>query len=151
MAEALIAVRDGALKMLPFTDGGVYPLFRLAVGHVVDVKRDGWAWQALEDPRNFGTTQERRFALIRFPGVSVERIQKYLAPQPDQFMPAFALPARERLWQIQWQSLPLVARNILIATGVLTIGGPTPDFTWAQVQAFVTRQDTGASDTDPLT
>jgi hypothetical protein len=146
VAEALLAVRDGGLSLRPFDDGGTGSLWRWAVGHVVDVKPDDFAWGALEDPRNFATTAQRRFALLRFPGVSVPRVQRYLAAQND---PSGPIPIRGRLWQIQWNSLPLVARNILVSTGVLTIG-PAGDFTWAQVQAFVTRQDTGASDTDPL-
>ena len=148
MCEALVLARTD----LPFTDGGP-GAWRFAIGHVVDVKGDDFAWGALEDPRNFATAAQRRFALLRFPGVAIARIQRYLAPQTAANQFGIVLQLRGRLWQIQWQSLPAVARNILLNTGVLTIGSAAQggDFTWPQVQAFFTRHDTGASDTDPLT
>lgn len=140
MAEALVAARTD----FP-TDPLTGSLWRWAIGHVVAVKPDGAEWGRLEDPRNFTTSAQRRFALFRFPGSSVARVSKYLAPE----LAADGTVTRGRLWQIQWNSLPLAARNILTATGVLTIG-PTGDFTWAQVQAFVVRLDTMQGDTEPL-
>jgi hypothetical protein len=138
VSEALVAARTD------FPDDGLTgSQWRWARGHVVDVKPDGFAWGALEDPRNFPNAASRRFALLRFPGVSLARIRKYLAAQGS------ATLVRGRLWQIQWSSLPQAARNIIAATGVLTIG-PTGDFTWTQVQNFVVRLDTGASDSSDL-
>jgi hypothetical protein len=153
MCEALLLARTE----LPFTDGGTGSLWRFAIGHVIAVQPDGFPWGGLEDPRNFATAAQRRFALLRFPGVGVARVQRYLAAQQDPTPPndptQSRLPLRGRLWQIQWQSLPAAARSILVSTGVLTIGPAAQggDFTWAQVQNFVTRQDTGAFDADPLT
>jgi hypothetical protein len=142
MCEALVAARTD------FEDDGLTgSAWRWARGHVVDVRPDGFAWGALEDPRNFPSAATRRFALLRFPGVSVARVQKYLVRQVDPFVPAQSL--RGRLWQIQWASLPLAARTILIATGVLTIG-PSGDFTWAQVQNFVMNLQTGLGDSADL-
>lgn len=145
MAEALVAARTD----FP-TDPLTGSLWRWAIGHVVAVKPDDFAWGALEDPRNFATRAERRFALFRFPGASIARIEKYLAAETavDSFT-GQPTTVRGRLWQIQWNSLPLAARNILTATGVLTIG-PTGDFSWAQVQAFVLRLDTMQQDTEAL-
>ncbi len=144
MSEALVAARTDFGD-----DGGTGSAWTWAKGHVVDVKPDGFAWGALEDPRNFGSAAARRFALLRFPGITLARIQRYLASQPDPNNAKATL--RGRLWQIQWSTLPQAAKNIIANTGVLTIGGPTGDFTWAQVQAFFVRLDTRASDTDPLT
>lgn len=145
MAEALVAARVDFPDDDGVSSGGAW---RWARGHVVDVKPDGFAWGSLEDPRNFVTATERRFALLRFPGVTLARVRKYLVDQRN----AQNVQVRARLWQIQWGTLPQAARTILITTGMLTIcpaaqGG---DFTWAQVQAFFVRLDTGASDTDPL-
>jgi hypothetical protein len=152
MCEALVLARTD----LPFTDGGTGSLWRFAIGHVIAVQDDGFQWGWLEDPRNFATAADRRFALLRFPSVSVARGQRYLAAQLDPTPPNHPtqsrLPLRGRLWQIQWQSLPAGARSILANTGVLTIGPVAVggDFAWAQVQNFVTRQDSGAFDSDPL-
>jgi len=144
MSEALVAARTDFPN-----DAGTGAAWRWARGHIVDVKPDGYAWAALDDPRNFPTPATRRFALLRFPGVSLARIRKYLvAHRGDPLVPQSTI--RGRLWQIQWDSLPNAAKTIIIATGMLTIGGPTGDFTWAQVQAFVVRLDTGESDTEDL-
>jgi hypothetical protein len=142
VAEALVCARPELLGV----DPGTGAAWRWVVGHVVAVQDDGFAWGALEDPRNFATAGQRRFALFRFPGVTIARVSRYLANQID----VNAVVIRNRVWQIQWSSLPLAARNILTSTGVLTIGGPTGDFTWAQVQAFVLNLQTGLTDTDPL-
>lgn len=147
MAEALMAARqvDSGIN---FPDDGLSDkAWRIARGHIIDVKPDNWIWQKEEDPRLYPSASLRKFALIRFPSVSVARIQKYMVKQVDQFVPTLII--RERLWQIQWNSLPAVARNIVIATGVLTIG-PTGDFTWPQVQAFFVRLDTGQGDTETM-
>lgn len=143
MSEALVAARTD------FSDDGLTgSLWRWARGHVVDVKPDGFAWGALENPQNFGTAAQRRFAILKFPGVSLARIRKYLVAQQDAVDPKITV--RGRLWQIQWNSLPLAARNILASTGVLTIGGPSGDFTWPQVQNFVVNLATGLGDTADL-
>jgi hypothetical protein len=152
MSEALVAARNVTMGVdFPDddgTNGGTVPsAWRHARGHFVDVKPDGFAWGALEDPRNFPSAATRRFALFRFPGVSVARIRKYLAPQLSADGKAVL---RGLLWQIQWNSLPAGARTIIVNTGVLTIGGPTGDFTWTQVQTFVVNLATGLGDTADL-
>lgn len=145
MAEALVFARPGAPD-----DGGINTAWQWARGHVVAVKPDDFAWAALEDPRNFATSAQRRFALLRFQGASVARVSKYLASDTIiDLITGQPSVRRGRLWQVLWTTLPLAARNILIATGVLTIG-PTGDFTWAQVQAFIVRLDTGAFDAEAL-
>jgi hypothetical protein len=141
VAEALVCARPELLGV----DPGTGAAWRWVVGHVVAVQDDGFAWGALEDPRNFATAAQRRFALFRFPGITVVRIQRYLANQID----VNAVVIRNRVWQIQWSSLPLVARHLLTSTGVITIGA-TGDFTWTQVQNFVLNLQTGLTDTDPL-
>jgi hypothetical protein len=154
MCELLIAARTDA--GFPTDDGGTGAAWHWAQGHVVSVQPDGFSWGVLEDPRNFSAASDRKFALLRFPGISVARAQRYLAPHIDtETLDARGRPTfvRARLWQIQWSSLPAAAKTILRNTGVITIdslanGG---DFTWAQVQNFVRRLDTNTADTDPLT
>src|SRR4051812_50148955 len=122
MAEALVAARTD----FP-TDPLTGSLWRWALGHVVDVKPDGFQWGKLEDPRNFTTAAQRRFALFRFPGAAVARIGKYLVPQMDSLVPPQM--GRGRLLEIQWKSLPLAARHILNSNGVLPTG-PTGALNW---------------------
>lgn len=154
MCEALVVARTD----FPFDDGVAGGgRWRFAIGHVMRVEDDGYPWGALEDPRNFATAAQRRYVLILFPGVPKSRGTRWLNAQVDQITGALTTVSannpsalRHRVWQLQWQSLPAAARNLFLSTGVVTIG-PAGDFTWAQVQNFLTRLDTGAFDSDPLT
>lgn len=112
-------------------------------GMIVIVKPDGHVWGREEDP---ATANPRRFAILKFPGVSVARVEKYIAEQLDAGGATF----RRRLWQVQWSELPVAARNKLQNAGVLTIGA-SGDYTWAQVRDFFMRLDTNARETEALT
>jgi hypothetical protein len=118
-------------------------------GYIVDVKPDGHVWGRLEDPAQ--NVAPRKFAILKFPGVSVARVQKYLAAQMDDAGGALLEPVmyRRRLWQVQFSELPAAARNKLTNTGVLVIG-PSGDYTWAQVKGFFMRLDTNARETEDL-
>lgn len=119
-------------------------------GYLVAVKPDGHTWGKEEDPAQ--TIAPRKFAVLKFPGVSVERIEKYLAAEMDDAGGILLVPVRYRrkLWQIQFAELPLAARNKLATTGILTIGA-SGDYTWAQVKGFFMRLDTSARETEDLT
>jgi hypothetical protein len=118
-------------------------------GYLVVVKPDGWSWGREEDPAQ--TIAPRTFMLLKFPGVSVASVEKYLAPQLDDAGGILLVPLRyrRRLWQIQYSELPAAARNKLATTGILTIG-PSGDYTWAQVKGFFMRLDTNARETADL-
>lgn len=118
-------------------------------GYAVAVKPDGWTWGAAEDPSQ--NTAPRKFVLIKFPGVTVARVEKYLTTQTDNAggVLIVPIPYRRRLWQIQYAELPLAARNILASTGVLTIGAGG-DYTWPQVKNFFMRLDTNVRETEDM-
>lgn len=118
-------------------------------GMIVVVMPDGHVWGAREDPAQ--NPPPRKFVILKFPGVSIARIAKYLTEQTDDAGGTLLIPVRyrRRLWQIQYAELPLAARNQLIATGILTIG-PTGDYTWAQVSNFFQRLDTDAREIEAL-
>lgn len=121
-------------------------------GYVIDVQPDGYSWGAEEHPASH-SYRPRRTALITFPGVSVARVQKYLAAQPDAQAIANGIPDappyRRRLWQIQSAELPAAARNKLATTGLLTIGA-TGDYTWAQVRNYFMRLDDSTRETEAM-
>lgn len=117
-------------------------------GMIVAVLPDGAAWGGDHPSLN---AAPRKFALLRFPGVSVARISKYMAEQFDDAGGTLPVPERfrRRLWQIQHAELPQVARDIIAQTGMLTIG-PEGDFTWAQVRNFFQRLDDNTRETEAL-
>lgn len=122
-------------------------------GYIVVVKPDGHVWGSREDPAR--NAAPRKFVLIKFPGVSVERVERYLQPQFDDAGGALLEPVvwRRRLWQIQYSELPLAARNKLATEGVLIIGGasvPNADYTWAQVRNFFMRLDDNTRESGAL-
>jgi hypothetical protein len=119
-------------------------------GYIVVVRPDGHTWGRLEDPAL--NAAPRKFVLIKFPGVSVARVEKYLEAQWDDAGGALleAVMYRRRLWQIQYAELPLAARNKLATTGILVIG-PNGDYTWDQVKGFFMRLDTAARETEVMT
>jgi hypothetical protein len=120
-------------------------------GYLVVVKPDGWSWGREEDPAQ--TVAPRTFVLLKFPGVSVASVEKYLAAQTDDAGGTLlvAQVVRRRLWQVQYAELPLAARNKLATTGVLTIAPSGGDYTWTQVKGFFMRLDTNARETAELT
>jgi hypothetical protein len=115
-------------------------------GYIVIVKPDGHVWGAEENP---ATATIRKFAILKFPGVSVARVEKYIV---EQFEDGILTPYRRRLWQIQFSELPQAARNKLTNTGILTIGSQAQggDYTWAQVRDYFMRLDTNARETEAL-
>lgn len=118
-------------------------------GYLVVVKPDGHAWGREEDPAQ--NIAPRKFVLLKFPGVSVARVEKYLAAQMDDAGGALLEPVmfRRRLWQIQYAELPLAARQLLSTTGILTIG-PTGDYTWDQVKGYFERLDDSTRETEAM-
>lgn len=119
-------------------------------GMIVVLKPGGHPWGAREDPAL--ATPPRTFAVLRFQGIALRRLEKYLAEQMDDAGGVLLEPVRyrRRLWQIQHAELPLRARNIIATTGFLTIG-PSGDYTWDQVRTYFMRLDTAVRETDDLT
>lgn len=119
-------------------------------GYVVIVKPDGHVWGIEESPATATrmANGNLRFSIVKFPGISVARIEKYLAEQLDVVTGG---TFRRRLWQLQWAELPQQARNKL-AAGTLVIGSQAQggDYTWAQVRDYFMRLDTNARETEAL-
>lgn len=97
-----------------------------------------------------------KFVVIKLPGVSVEKVRKYiepeLAPVPD---PAGIFPLhRRRLWSITWDDLPAQARNALKSREELVIKAGaysgTHDFTWAQVKGYFRKIHNGEAEAEEL-
>jgi hypothetical protein len=143
MCEALVMAVN---KTHPDTDKDRRGCYKR--GMVVVVMPDGHAWGKEESP---STANPRVFAVLKFPGVSVARVQKYIIPQFENGV--LDPPYRRRLWQVQWAELPQAARNKLANVGVLVIGSQAQggDYTWAQVRDYFMRLDTNARETEALT
>ena len=122
MAEILVKAQN--------TGQGAFGWLR---GHCVVVMEDGHEWGAEETLP--------KFAVFKFPGVPVEKVQKYLDTDADPNL-GILEPTMRRKWQIRWADLPLAARNKITANGGLTIlvaafgYQGAYDYTWAQVKQF---------------
>jgi len=106
-------------------------------GMPVVVMPDGHPWGARE--------RLPRFVVLKLPGISVDRVLKYIEPERD----ASNERTRRRLWQFAFASMPAVARNKLASAGELTIGAGG-DFTWNQVRNYLMNLKTGLSETSDL-
>lgn len=105
-------------------------------GMPVVVMPDDWQW-GLEE-------RLPKFVVIKIPTVSVSQVLKYIQ----------STSTRRRLYRIRWEDLPQSAQDKLIETGQLTIKagsytGPS-DYTWAQVRAFFTNEETGVNESGNL-
>lgn len=93
-----------------------------------------------------------KFVVIKFPLISVARVQKYIDAQMEA---DGTTPFRRRMWQIRWLDLPNAVRNKLQNTGQLIIKATdaytgTFDNTWAQVKDFFQNLQTGLNETADL-
>lgn len=143
MAEMLVRAVSSALLSDPVKDQrGCYKR-----GMPVVVMPDGHQWGTLE--------RLPTFVLIKFPLISAERVQKYIATQTElQLVNGELTPVvtRRRLWRIRWADLPLAARNKLQSSGELVIKATTDytgtfDYTWTQVKQYWQNQQTGLDET----
>jgi hypothetical protein len=133
MAELLLKAVDATHSNPTKDAAGCYKR-----GHIVVVMPDGHEWGL----------QERlpKFALLKFPLVPVNRVEKYIAQQEG---------VRRRRWRLRWADLPAQARNRLMNTGQLVIKARAEyagefDYTWAQVRDYFRNDETGLNETqDP--
>lgn len=113
-------------------------------GYVVVVKPDGHEWGREEDPALL--VPPRKFALLKLPGVSVARVERYLVHQFDHVT---GETFRRRLWQIQHAEFPAALRQKIANTGILTVG-PDGDIFWEQFRQYLMRLDTNTRETEAL-
>lgn len=106
---------------------------------------------AFDDGHKWGSMETLpQFAVIKFPNVSKERLEKY----SRQYLLNDSVFKR-RIWQIRWADLPQAARNKLASTGSLTIKAVDSyngafDYTWSQVKTFFRNLETGLDEAEDL-
>jgi len=131
MAEILIKAIDATHPDPEKDRRGCYK-----IGMPVVVMPDGHKWGNAECLPTF--------VILKIPGVSVEKVASYILPEVSILIGPLAVPelttVRRRQWQIQFNELPLAARNKLRTKGELIIKAGTYagayDYTWAQVKGF---------------
>lgn len=112
----------------------------------------------MEDGHQWGTEEGLpKFAIIKFPTVSISSVEKYIRPIYTQVtidgQTIYQL-TRKRRWRIRWEDLPTAAKNKLADTGQLIIKAGTYsgtfDYTWNQVKSYFRNLETGLDETDSL-
>lgn len=111
------------------------------IGMPVVVVPDGHRWGTKECPPNF--------YLIKVPGVAVDKVEQFVAPEyeplPDQ--DGNPIVYRRRKWQIRVADLPQAAMDKFIANGELIIKAGTYDgsydYTWTQVKNYFRNLEIG--------
>ena len=110
-----------------------------------------------EDGTDWGQGTKGAFVVLKIPMVSVDKLREYIDEHrvlvnviTDKWE-----TVRRRLWQIQWASLSVSARNKLRDNGTLTIKataaytGPY-DYTWTQIKQYLKNLDTNLFETREL-
>lgn len=97
------------------------------------------------------------FFVIKVPGISVDTVNKYISPEEVQngFEDDGVTPRmemyRRRLWQIQYDSLPNAAKNLISTNGEVIIKAGSYngsyDYTWAQVKNYFKNLKTNTVET----
>lgn len=102
-------------------------------GMPVVVMPDGHAWGRKEGLPNF--------VLLKLPGVSVERVRRFI--EPDREADGLREDGNERtrivrrrLWRIFVEDIPASVSNRWLSQGSITIG-PDGDFTWTQFRNYL--------------
>ena len=103
-----------------------------------------------EDGTDWGEGIKGAFVILKIPMVSVDKVREYIGEHEIA-----AKTYRRRLWQIQWASLPTVAKNKLRDNGMLTIKAPVAytgayDYTWTQIKQYLKNLDTNLFETREL-
>lgn len=143
MAEILIKAID---HTHPYPDKDRRGAYKR--GMPVVVMPDGHEWGREE--------RLPKFIVLKIPGVSVEKVKKYIDPQLEDAPNERGSynTYRRRLWKLRWDDLPAGARNKLRDDGELTIKAGTYagdyDYTWAQVKTYFRNLKTGLDEDGDL-
>lgn len=141
MAELLIKAVDHTHQDPTKDQSGAYKK-----GMPVLVQPDGHQWGAKE--------RLPKFAVLKFPGVSEDKLEKYVFPDTEGDTPETHRMVRRRLWKLRWNDLPAGAKAKLRDTGALVIkvGGYAGefDYTWQQVKGFFRNQRTNQDETEDI-
>lgn len=120
-------------------------------GYPVVVMPDGHKWGRKE--------RLPLFVVLRLPGVSVQKMRKYLEPTYTPEVDPDGIPIgniyRRRQWQLRWEDLPQTAKDRLKADGELTIKATDAydgsyDYTWREVKGYMHNIDGGYDETAEL-
>jgi len=97
-----------------------------------------------------------KFVIIKIPGVSVDRVMKYLEQEregtadAEGFYPIY----RRRLWKFRFDDMPTAALKKLRDNGELTIKvgdyAGDYDYTWLQVKTYIRNLKTNEDETANL-
>ena len=141
MAELLVKAVSASVPTDPDRDVLCYKR-----GMPVVVMPDGHPWGARE--------RRPRFVVIKFPGVSVERLQRYIEEWRDGD-PDTRRMVRRRVWRLRWDDLPTRARNRLRDDGELIIQAgtrdvPDADYTWDQVKSYLRDELRGVDESEAM-
>jgi hypothetical protein len=133
----LLVVAQDAVNPEPAKDqSGCYKRGMIAV-----IMDDDHIWGRLE--------RLPKFVIVKIPGISKDKLLKYLDSQLDVNGDAI----RRRAWAIDWASLPNAAKTKL-ADGSLTIDATgnvaNADYTWTQIRTFFTNIETGETEKTDL-
>ena len=97
-----------------------------------------------------------KFVVIKIPGVSVDRVMKYIAPEKEDTANAggFYPTYRRRLWKFRFDDMPTAALRKLRDNGELTIKvgdyAGDYDYTWTQVRNYIRNLKTNIDETANL-
>lgn len=112
-------------------------------GDLVTIQEDGHVWGKYETRAAWVAAGEspalwpQDFFLLRIPGLSVGRASRFI----ERWTDPGALGGRS-VWRLLIAEIPQSIRDILLATGMLTVG---VDITRAQLAARLRRKDTEAT------
>ena len=97
-----------------------------------------------------------KFVIIKIPGVSVDRVMKYLKQEREDTADAegFYPIYRRRLWKFRFDDMPAAALKKLRDNGELIIKvgdyADKYDYTWTQVRSYLRNLKTNTDETASL-
>jgi hypothetical protein len=111
------------------------------IGMPIVVVPDNHQWGAKECPPTF--------YLIKVPGISLDKVRKFIAPEYETFPDENGDPIiyRRRVWQVRVADLPQAVRDKFINNGEVIIKAGAYDgaydYTWDQVKTYFRNLSTG--------
>jgi len=97
-----------------------------------------------------------KFVIIKIPGVSVDKVRKYLEPEREDTPNADGIHPvyRRRLWRFRFDDMPTAALRKLRDNGELTIKvgdyAGEYDYTWTQVRNYLRNLKTNKDESGTL-
>lgn len=108
MAEVLMLAFD-TINPDPNLD-----LFAYKMGHVIDIKPDGYNWSP-------GERTKEKFWIIKVPSMTEEEVQDFISSKFDFTDLANVKQIGIRKWKLDINSVPAAIRNTVLSTGTITV------------------------------